>query len=135
MYGTKLVLQSIWRLFAQSCSIWVAWVKHYLLKGRSFLSIKIHQESSWSWRKLLKLRVFAKLMIHHKRYRQVKWGRTIKSLVLLLCCYKAYMVEILALSFVRKTIRSSQTVSIGQGKIAEGKHLLKRFSVSPLLCY
>jgi hypothetical protein len=37
-------------------SIWVAWIKENLVKGRSFWKVGISQNHSWSWRKLLKLR-------------------------------------------------------------------------------
>jgi hypothetical protein len=40
----------------RSGSLWVAWVKEILLKGRSFWQVSLPQICSWSWRKLLKLR-------------------------------------------------------------------------------
>ncbi|GKV25846.1 hypothetical protein SLEP1_g35229 [Rubroshorea leprosula] len=46
-------------------SIWVAWVKEYLLKGKSFWSIQIPNDASWSWRKILKLRSLAKYLVKH----------------------------------------------------------------------
>lgn len=52
-------LRHIWNLFACSGSIWVAWVQHYLLKGRSFWNVRIPQNCSWSWRKILSLRCIA----------------------------------------------------------------------------
>jgi len=48
------------RLFAKSGSLWVAWIKEYLLKGKSFWNVSIPQNSSWCWRKLLKLRGLAR---------------------------------------------------------------------------
>jgi hypothetical protein len=38
----------------------VAWVKENLLKRKSFWSVGIPQNCSWSWRKILKLRDIAK---------------------------------------------------------------------------
>lgn len=35
------MIRHIWNLFAQSGSLWVAWVKMYLLRGRSFGQLKI----------------------------------------------------------------------------------------------
>jgi hypothetical protein len=49
------MMRHIWSLFARSNSIWVAWVQHYLLKGRSFWSVSIPQNCSWCWSKLLKM--------------------------------------------------------------------------------
>ena len=49
------MLRHIWNLFARAGSLWVAWVKIYLLKGKSFWKVKILQVCSSSWRKLLKL--------------------------------------------------------------------------------
>jgi hypothetical protein len=40
-------------------NIWVAWVHEYLLKGRSFWNVSIPNNSSWYWRKLLKIRSLA----------------------------------------------------------------------------
>jgi hypothetical protein len=37
------MMQHIWPLFARSVSIWVAWIKENLLKGRSFWKIGIPQ--------------------------------------------------------------------------------------------
>lgn len=45
----------IWDLFAQEFSILVAWVHANLLKGGSFWVVKIPQECTLSWRKILKL--------------------------------------------------------------------------------
>jgi len=50
------ILRHIWNLFACASSIWIAWIKMYLLKGRSFWSVNIPQDCSWCWRSLLKLR-------------------------------------------------------------------------------
>jgi hypothetical protein len=54
------MLRHIWSLFAKSGSIWVAWVKTNLLKKKSFWSVSIPQNCSWSWKKILKLRDIAK---------------------------------------------------------------------------
>jgi hypothetical protein len=63
VWNISSMLRHVWSLFAYSGSIWVAWVTQYLLRGRSFWSISIPQDCSWSWRKLLKLRDIAKLFL------------------------------------------------------------------------
>lgn len=52
-------LKLIWRLFTQHTSLWVNWVKHYLLKYNSFLDVRDESEESWICRKLLNLREVA----------------------------------------------------------------------------
>ena len=49
-------LKLIWRLFTQSTSLWVSWVRHYLLRYNSFWDVRDDSKGSWIWRKLLKLR-------------------------------------------------------------------------------
>jgi hypothetical protein len=53
-WNIAAVIRHIWALFAKSGSIWVAWMKRNLLKGRCFWSLKIPQVGSWCWKKLLK---------------------------------------------------------------------------------
>jgi len=50
------MMRYIWSLFAWSGSLWVAWVQVYLLKGRSFWNVRLPQDCSWTWRKLLRIR-------------------------------------------------------------------------------
>jgi hypothetical protein len=57
------MLRHVRSIFARSGSIWVAWVKENLLKGRSFWSVGIPHNCSWSWRKILKLRNIAKRLV------------------------------------------------------------------------
>lgn len=43
----------LWHLLVDNGpSLWVRWVKMYLLTGRSIWSIKKPGNSSWSWRKI-----------------------------------------------------------------------------------
>lgn len=49
-------MKLIWRIFTQSSSLWVSWVKHYLLRYNSFWDVRDDTKGSWIWRKLLKLR-------------------------------------------------------------------------------
>ncbi|XP_056843253.1 uncharacterized protein LOC130495769 [Raphanus sativus] len=52
-------LRLIWRLFTQSDSLWVCWIKYYLLRQSSFWDVRDDTKGSWMWRKLLKLRDMA----------------------------------------------------------------------------
>lgn len=49
----------IWKIFTNSGSLWVAWVKEYLLKQGSFWDARKTKIGSWIRRKLLKLRPLA----------------------------------------------------------------------------
>lgn len=46
----------IWLLLQGSESLWIAWVKEVVLRGKCFKTIDVGSNSSWSWRGLLKLR-------------------------------------------------------------------------------
>ena len=50
------IIGVIWNIFAEEHSIWVAWVHLNLLKRRSHWVVKVPQDSTWSWRKILNLR-------------------------------------------------------------------------------
>jgi hypothetical protein len=63
------ILRHIWNLFACASSIWVAWIKIYMLKGKSFWSVNIPQDCSWCRRSLLKLRSVAKNFIFFLSWR------------------------------------------------------------------
>jgi hypothetical protein len=65
-WNRTAMLKHIWSLFAQSGSIWVAWVDSYWLKGRSLWNISIPKVSSWSWKKLFNLRKLLKKFISFK---------------------------------------------------------------------
>uniref|UniRef100_A0A2N9EXA1 Reverse transcriptase zinc-binding domain-containing protein n=1 Tax=Fagus sylvatica TaxID=28930 RepID=A0A2N9EXA1_FAGSY len=62
-WNRAAVMKHIWNLFTQAGSLWVAWVSSELLKGRSFWIVKIPQDCSWGWRKLLKLRSEARRLL------------------------------------------------------------------------
>lgn len=63
-WNRAAILRHIWNLFANAGSLWVSWVREYLLKGKSFWLVKVPQMCSWSWKKLLKLRDIAKNFLH-----------------------------------------------------------------------
>ena len=50
-------------LFAQAGSLWVAWIHSNLLKNKCFWVVKIAQDSTGSWRNILKLRAEARMFI------------------------------------------------------------------------
>jgi hypothetical protein len=62
-WNRAAVVKHIWNLFIQAGSLWVAWVSSELLKGRSFWIVKIPQDCSLGWRKLLKLRSEARRLL------------------------------------------------------------------------
>lgn len=54
------MMRHIWNIFARAGSIWETWIKENIQKRRSFWRIGISQNSSWSWRKILRLREAAR---------------------------------------------------------------------------
>lgn len=58
--------RNIWMLFIGSDSLWIAWVKNSLFKGKSFWMVKSNTTHSWCWKKLLKLRPIIRPMIMHE---------------------------------------------------------------------
>jgi hypothetical protein len=55
VWNQSAMLRHVWNVFAQSGSIWVAWVNENWLRGKSFWQIPIPQACSWSWKQILKL--------------------------------------------------------------------------------
>ncbi|KAL9840450.1 putative reverse transcriptase zinc-binding domain-containing protein [Arabidopsis thaliana] len=54
-------LKLIWRLFAAPTSLWSKWIHAYLIRKKTFWTVKGNSsQGSWMWRKLLKLRDLAK---------------------------------------------------------------------------
>ena len=56
------VLRHYWHLFPKTDSLWVAWVKTFLLKG----ICPILCSCSWNWRSVLKIRDLARHIIYVK---------------------------------------------------------------------
>ncbi|XP_062173617.1 uncharacterized protein LOC133879085 [Alnus glutinosa] len=73
-WNCAAMLKHIWSLFAQSGSIWVAWVDSYWLKRRSLWNISIPKVCSLSWKKLLNLRKLLRSSL------ALKWVRVHLSL-------------------------------------------------------
>ncbi|KAK1406254.1 hypothetical protein QVD17_41545 [Tagetes erecta] len=53
----SLMAYHIWSILTKRESLWVDWIYKHRLKGRSFWSITIPHNCSWSWRKLLQIRL------------------------------------------------------------------------------
>lgn len=49
------IKRSIWLLFKQASFLWVAWVRNNLLKNQSFWQVKVPQQCSYGWIKILKI--------------------------------------------------------------------------------
>ena len=68
-------LKLIWRLFSESHSHWVSWVKQYILRRESFWDVRDTVLGSWVWRKVLKLRTlvkqFVRMEVHNGQKCQV----------------------------------------------------------------
>ncbi len=65
-WNKAVAMKHIWNLFTQAGSLWVAWVHCELLKGRSFWTVKIPQDCTWGWRKLLNLRPAARNLLSYE---------------------------------------------------------------------
>ena len=65
IWNKALMTRYIWNLLMNDKSVWVSWIDHYFLNGRSFWSIVPTNLCSWNWRKLLKLRDSMRLCFHH----------------------------------------------------------------------
>ena len=64
-WNEACIMQNIWAIISRAVSIWIAWIHAYVLKGRDFWNVQGAMNSSWSWKKILKLR--------EKALKFVKW--------------------------------------------------------------
>lgn len=46
----------LWHIAQKADSLWIRWVDHYYLKGRSIWDCSVSLNCSWYWKKLLKIR-------------------------------------------------------------------------------
>ncbi|XP_013601740.1 PREDICTED: uncharacterized protein LOC106309230 [Brassica oleracea var. oleracea] len=65
-------LKLIWRLFAHSSSLWVLWVKQYLLREDTFWDVRDTGLGSWMWRKMFTVRFWTD--IWHPRGRLIEFA-------------------------------------------------------------
>ncbi|GJW69599.1 hypothetical protein Tco_0126516 [Tanacetum coccineum] len=65
-WNIALVSKHIWNLITFKDSLWVKWVHAYKLKGRSFWDINDKGASSWSWKKILKIKGLIRDHIIHR---------------------------------------------------------------------
>ncbi|XP_010418986.1 PREDICTED: uncharacterized protein LOC104704630 [Camelina sativa] len=63
-WNQAFALKMIWHLFSQAGSLWVSWVKHHLIRGRSFWEADFRTTGSWIWKRISKLRARARLFVH-----------------------------------------------------------------------
>lgn len=67
IWNKAAIAKHIWFFFSGGeGSMWCQWVKSYLLKGKSFWKVKVPNDPSWVWRKLLSLRKWVSPLIKHK---------------------------------------------------------------------
>lgn len=67
IWNKAAVAKHIWFLVSGGeQSMWCQWVKSYLLKGKSFWSVKTPSNPSWVWRKILNLRPLIQPYIKYK---------------------------------------------------------------------
>nr|KAJ0201063.1 hypothetical protein LSAT_V11C600298600 [Lactuca sativa] len=55
-WNIALLSSRVWKIISGHDSLWVKWVKYYLLEGRSFWDVGAKDKMSWSWRNILKIR-------------------------------------------------------------------------------
>ncbi|GJV05062.1 putative reverse transcriptase domain-containing protein [Tanacetum coccineum] len=55
-WNTALISKHIWNLITCKNSLWVKWIHMFKLKGMRFWDILEKEGSSWSWKKILKVR-------------------------------------------------------------------------------
>lgn len=67
IWNKAAIAKHVWFLFlGGEKSMWCQWVKSYLIKGRCFWKIKIPNDPSWVWRKILSLRPIIYPLIRHR---------------------------------------------------------------------
>lgn len=66
-WNKSLINLHLWQV-VQPCptSFWASWVHSNLLKGRNFWMVKIPNDYSWIWRKVLKLLTLVQQFIYYR---------------------------------------------------------------------
>ena len=83
-WNQACIMQNVWAIISKAGSIWIAWIQAYVLKGRDFWQIPASLNSSWSWRRLLKLK--------ETTWRLVEWNDGVANWVFPENKYKAIVV-------------------------------------------
>lgn len=60
------LIKHVWHIL-KDCnqSVWTNWICKYLIKNRCFWSLRVPGDCSWSWRKILGVREYARGSIKH----------------------------------------------------------------------
>ncbi|KAL7197309.1 hypothetical protein ACSBR2_019905 [Camellia fascicularis] len=67
VWNQVAIAKHIWFLFSGGeQSMWCLWIKSYILKGRSFWRVRMPNDPSWVWRKILSLRPTIYPLIKHR---------------------------------------------------------------------
>lgn len=66
LWNQAALLKHIWGLVQEKNTLWATWMIKIKLKKLSFWGITKNVDSSWSWRKLLKLRNATKCLFGHR---------------------------------------------------------------------
>ncbi|KAL1191756.1 putative ribonuclease H protein [Cardamine amara subsp. amara] len=65
-WNKVLNLKLLWLIISGSGSLWVAWNKEHMLRGKSIWVVDAHNTSSWIWKFILSLRPLAKGLVSCK---------------------------------------------------------------------
>ncbi|GKA68670.1 putative RNA-directed DNA polymerase [Tanacetum coccineum] len=65
-WNIALISKHIWNIICKKDSLWVKWVHIYKLRGRNFWDAPEREGSSWSWKKILKIRCKLRSHIVHR---------------------------------------------------------------------
>ncbi|XP_028120128.1 uncharacterized protein LOC114317571 [Camellia sinensis] len=67
VWNKAAIAKHVWFLFSRGeQSMWCIWVKSYILKGKSFWRVRVPNDPSWVWRKILSLRPIIYPLLKHR---------------------------------------------------------------------
>lgn len=55
-WNKACILQHVRSILVEEGSLWIAWIREYVLKGRSYWDASPSSSSSWNWGRLIKLK-------------------------------------------------------------------------------
>ncbi|CAN1153332.1 LINE-1 retrotransposable element ORF2 protein [Linum perenne] len=67
------VIRHIWKILMNEGSLWIAWLKCYRIKQKSFWTVT-SDAGSWHWKRLLKLREFVRPLIAQDDEGDLSWN-------------------------------------------------------------